>query len=102
MNKIRKIVKNDIEVLKEVLNKVELFPAEMLDEMISDYFNNPETEEVWFTSIQDNKPISIGYCAPEQLTDRTFNLYAIGVQKKTYKDKESERNDEFCRRISPK
>jgi hypothetical protein len=20
-----------------------------------DYFNNPETEEVWFTSIQDNK-----------------------------------------------
>lgn len=81
MNKIRKVVKNDIEGLKEVLNKVELFPAEMLDEMISDYFNNPETEEVWFTSIQDNKPISIGYCAPEQLTDRTFNLYAIGVQE---------------------
>ncbi len=81
MNKIRKVVKNDIEGLKEVLNKVELFPAEMLDEMISDYFNNPETEEVWFTSIQDNKPVSIGYCAPEQLTDRTFNLYAIGVQE---------------------
>jgi ribosomal protein S18 acetylase RimI-like enzyme len=81
MNKIRKVVKNDIEGLKEVLNKVELFPAEMLDDMISDYLNNPETEEVWFTSIQDNKPISIGYCAPEQLTDRTFNLYAIGVQE---------------------
>lgn len=81
MNKIRKVVKNDIERLKEVLNKVELFPAEMLDDMISDYLNNPETEEVWFTSIQDNKPISIGYCAPEQLTDRTFNLYAIGVQE---------------------
>ncbi len=42
-----------MEGLKEVLNKVELFPAEMLDDMISDYFNNPETEEVWFTSIQD-------------------------------------------------
>ena len=81
MNKIRKVVKNDIEGLKEVLNKVELFPAEMLDDMISDYFNNPKTEEVWFTSIQDNKPISIAYCAPEQLTDRTFNLYAIGVQE---------------------
>lgn len=80
MNKIRKVVRTDIEGLKEVLNKVELFPAEMLDDMISDYFNNPETEEVWFTSVQDNKPTSIGYCAPEKLTDRTFNLYAIGVQ----------------------
>ncbi len=81
MREIRKVVKNDIEGLKAVLNKVELFPPEMLDDMISDYLNNPQTEEIWFTTIEGDKPISIGYCAPEQLTDRTFNLYAIGVQE---------------------
>ena len=80
MNEIRKVVRNDLEGLRNVLDTIELFPAEMLDDMMLDYFDNSETEEIWFTSIQHKKPVSIGYCAPEQLTDRTYNLYAIGVQ----------------------
>ena len=80
MSEIRRVVKADIEALKEVLNTIELFPASMLDDMISDYFNNPETQDIWFTAIQDGKPISIGYCAPETLTEGTFNLYAIGIR----------------------
>ena len=77
---MRKVGKHDLEGLRHVLGTIELFPAEMLDDMMSDYFDNSETEEIWFTSIQYGKPVSIGYCAPEQLTDRTYNLYAIGVQ----------------------
>lgn len=80
MTEIRKVVKNDLEGIKNVLNTIELFPPEMLDDMIAEYLNNPETEEIWFTSIQDGKICGIGYCAPEKLTDRTYNLYAIGVQ----------------------
>jgi ribosomal protein S18 acetylase RimI-like enzyme len=79
MKEIRKVCKEDIEGLKRVLENVDLFPSEMLDEMISDYLINPESEEIWFTCTVDNKPISIGYCAPEKLTERTYNLYAIGV-----------------------
>jgi len=80
MNEIRKVTKTDIESLKEVLNSIELFPSEMLDDMIAGFFNNPETQDIWFTTIENGKPISIGYCAPEQLTEGTFNLYAIGVR----------------------
>jgi ribosomal protein S18 acetylase RimI-like enzyme len=80
MIEIRKAIKNDVERLKEVLDTIELFPSEMLDDLMSDFFDNPETEAIWFTAIQDEKPCAIGYCAPEKLTDSTFNLYAIGVQ----------------------
>ena len=80
MEQIRKIEPNDLDGLKEVLNSIELFPSEMLDDLISDYFNNPESEDIWFTKVEDGKPISIGYCAPEKLTEGTFNLYAIGVR----------------------
>lgn len=80
MNEIRMVTKNDISDLKQVLDTIELFPSDMLDDMISDYFNKPETEEIWFTETKDGRPISIGYCAPEQLTEGTYNLYAIGVR----------------------
>lgn len=80
MHEIRKVVRNDIAGLRHVLNTIELFPAEMLESMMTDYFDNPATEDIWFTAIQDGKPSAIGYCAPEKLTDSTYNLYAIGVQ----------------------
>ncbi len=78
---VRKVRKEDVEDLKTVLDSIELFPAEMLEDMISNYFNNPESKDIWFTATADEVPISIGYCAPEALTNGTYNLYAIGVRK---------------------
>ncbi len=80
MNQIRSITQSDLPDLKKVLDSIELFPSEMLDEMISDNFNNAETEEIWFTATENDTPIAIGFCAPEQLTEGTYNLYAIGVK----------------------
>jgi len=79
--KIRPISKSDIEGLKKVVDSSELFPSEYLDEMISDYLNNPETQDIWFTNIDDNTPTAIGYCISEKLTNGTYNLLAIGVAK---------------------
>ncbi|MEL6867481.1 MAG: GNAT family N-acetyltransferase, partial [Bacteroidota bacterium] len=77
---IRNVKKADLADLKEVLNSIDLFPAEMLEEMIADYFDNTSTQAIWFTAVEAEKAIAIAYCAPEQLTEGTYNLYAIGVR----------------------
>jgi ribosomal protein S18 acetylase RimI-like enzyme len=79
--KIRPVTKNDVNGLKSVLDSSELFPSEYLDEMISDYLNNKETEDMWFAFVEDTTPTAIGYCVPEKLTNGTYNLLAIGVSK---------------------
>ncbi|MBE99502.1 N-acetyltransferase [Flavobacterium coralii] len=81
IEKIRPVVHSDLNDLKNVVDSSELFPAEYLDGMISEYFNNPQANDIWFTYVEDNKPVAIGYCVPEKLTDGTYNLLAIGVAK---------------------
>ncbi|WP_299220407.1 GNAT family N-acetyltransferase [uncultured Aquimarina sp.] len=78
---IRKVKKEDIIYLKEVLDSSELFPSHLLDDMISNYFSDASSTDIWFTSIYQEKLVSIGYCAPERLTEGTYNLYAIAVHK---------------------
>jgi ribosomal protein S18 acetylase RimI-like enzyme len=78
---IRPTQQTDCDDLKLVLDSCELFPSELLDDMIFDYFNNPETEDIWFTATYNNIPVGIGYFVPEKLTDGTYNLLAIGVRK---------------------
>ena len=81
--KIRPVTKSDIDGLKQVVDSSELFPSEYLDEMISDFFDNPDTQDIWFTYIDNNKQVAIGYCVPEKFTDGTYNLLAIGVSRDT-------------------
>lgn len=81
MKKIKPVTQSDIDGIKNVLDSCGLFPSEYLDEMISDYFNNTDTQDIWFTYIDNNSPVAIGYCAPEKLTNGTYNLLAIGVSE---------------------
>ncbi len=78
---LRRILKNDIPALKMVLDSSGLFPSDLLDDMISGYLNDPSSTDIWFTALVDDTPIAIGYCAPERLTEGTYNLYAIAVAK---------------------
>ena len=72
--KIRSIIKSDILGLKKVLDHCELFPSEYLDDMIADYFDNSEKDQIWFTAEDEGKVISIAYCAPMTFTNGTYNL----------------------------
>lgn len=77
---IRATTREDIEGLKQVLDSSKLFPSEFLDEMISNYFNNPHSEEIWFTCLDEQIIVGFGYCVPERLTNGTYNLLAIAVR----------------------
>ena len=75
---IRAITDNDLPALKAIIDATDLFPSNMLDEMISDYLSNKDSNEYWFT-YDDGKPVAIAYCAPEKMTVGTWNLYLIAV-----------------------
>ncbi|MGL5793988.1 MAG: GNAT family N-acetyltransferase [Waterburya sp.] len=76
--KIRAVKPNDLPDLKAVIEANDLFPSDMLDDMISGYLNNESGSEFWFT-YEDSKPVAIAYCAPERMTEGTWNLYLIAV-----------------------
>ena len=78
---IRAVTAEDLPALKTAIAANDLFPAEMLDDMMSDYFNNFDSNDIWFTYVQD-EPIAVGYCAPEKMTEGTWNLYLIAVHPK--------------------
>ncbi len=78
---IRNVIAADIDALKKILDTSGLFPSEYLEDMISEYLSNQGSEEIWFTYLQDEQPVGFGYCVPEKLTDGTYNLLAIAVDK---------------------
>lgn len=75
---IRAIEIEDLPAIKAVIEANQLFPSDMLDDMMSDYFSNKNSNEYWFT-YDNEKPIAVAYCAPEKMTEGTWNLYLIAV-----------------------
>lgn len=56
-----------------------MFPSEMLDEMIAPFFQQPDgSAGFWFT-YEASAIEAVAFCAPEPMTDGTWNLYLIAV-----------------------
>jgi ribosomal protein S18 acetylase RimI-like enzyme len=64
---IRSALRADQTALERIIAAVELFPVEMLGGMIAPYFAS------------DGGSVGVAYCAPERLTDGTWNLLMIAV-----------------------
>ncbi len=56
----------------------ELFPPEMLGDMIAGYLKE-NTRDIWFVAVADDQVVGFGYCEPERMTSGTWNLLAIGI-----------------------
>jgi ribosomal protein S18 acetylase RimI-like enzyme len=80
-DQIRAVVKGDLDDLKAVIETSGLFPPDLLEGMVSDFFTDPGTQDIWLTKLMDGKAVAIAYCAPERLTAGTYNLYLIAVHK---------------------
>jgi len=78
---IRPIGSADLPHLKPIIDATEMFPSGMLDDMIAGYLTKAAgNEDIWFTAADaEDRPVSVAYCAPEQLTEGTWNLYLIAV-----------------------
>ena len=79
LSTIRAASHADLPALERIIGAVELFPAEMLGDMIAPYLASDATAgEFWLTDDEDG-PVGVAYCAPERLTDGTWNLLMIAV-----------------------
>jgi len=79
MSLIRNVRKQDLEDLKIVIDTTGLFPSDLLEGMMSDYFSATSDQELWLTQESHGKAVAVAYCAPERFTDGTYNLYLIAV-----------------------
>lgn len=79
--RIRELQKNDLPQVKQIIDENQMFPSEYLDQMVSDFFDN-RSQEFWLVAeYSDGKVASIVYCAPERMTQGTWNLLLIAVAK---------------------
>jgi ribosomal protein S18 acetylase RimI-like enzyme len=77
--KIRPTRHDDLADLKTVLDGTELFPSEMLPEMIGRFLSGDDSSDQWLTCEVDDKAVGFCYAVPEQLTDGAWNMLALAV-----------------------
>ena len=77
--KIRPTQPDDIAALKEVLTETELFPAEMLPDMVGGFLAADESADIWLTCVTNGKAVGFCYAVPEDLAEGTWNMLAIAV-----------------------
>lgn len=76
--KIRPAEERDIPSIASIAGTTDLFPPEMLADMIAPFLCRT-AQDIWFVGVMDDDIITFGFCEPERMTEGTWNLLAIGV-----------------------
>lgn len=78
---IRQFKPVDLEHAKRIIDENQMFPSEYLDDMTKEFLSE-QSSDVWFVAENDAQEIvAITYCAPERMTEGTWNLLLIAVAK---------------------
>ncbi len=80
MNKsitINPLQRSDIPVVKQIIDRNQMFPPDMIDGMVEPFFQ-AECSEFWQVA-RTEQPVAVAYCAPEPMTEGTWNLLLIAV-----------------------
>ena len=75
---IRRTTAGDIDALARVIDATGLFPSDMLPDLLRPAVQG-ESDAIWLTGLEDGAPVGFCYAEPEQLSDRVWNMLALGV-----------------------
>ena len=79
--KIRKPISSDLSDIKLILKDTDLFPPEMLDDMIEPFLEGNELQDRWLVcETETDAVIGFSYTRAEELAERVWNLLAIGFR----------------------
>lgn len=76
---IKPTTNDDVPALQGVLDQTELFPSEMLPDMLAPALAG-ETEAFWLTCHLDAEAVGLCYTVPEELADGSWNMLALAVR----------------------
>ena len=77
---IRAATPNDLADIERVLEDTDLFPPDMLEEMIELFFSGSPDERWLVCELEDAGVMGFSYARTEMLTEGTWNLLAIGFR----------------------
>lgn len=76
---VRQTIAGDIAALQNVADATELFPGDMLPDMVAPFLDNGVDDALWLTCCDADAPNGFCYARPEEMTDGTWNMLAIAV-----------------------
>ncbi len=80
---IRAMIRDDLTRVGELVDMNEMFPSEMLEDMTAPFFAGATDAHQWIV-YDENGVDGVAYYVPEQLTEGTWNLLMIAIEKKSH------------------
>ncbi|MBO9433375.1 GNAT family N-acetyltransferase [Ruegeria sp. R13_0] len=77
--KIRPTKQDDVGALQEVLRGTELFPSELLPDMVDASLSDGKSSDIWLTCEANGKAVGFCYAVPEELAEGAWNMLAIAI-----------------------
>lgn len=76
---IRATQVSDLAQLKDILDQTELFPSDLLEQMIEPFISDIDYPDIWLSYHQGGAPVAFALCEPERIADGSWNVLATAV-----------------------